>query len=528
MISFSSDLASLTVALCNSVPRQAPTGGFRAGKLKTGIGRYRYPEHMIQAAGRRGIAFLPPALLAVGVLFAACSGSSPASAATAVAEAGLAPTTEPTSAPPSPTAEPTPAPTATAEPTVAPVTFGPEFEETESRRALATFVGWLNDGPPLREEYESFMSEDMLGALSYDDFLTTQLSARSEIPFTLSDPTDSGITATATLTNTTGEKLAIDVTVVDGEVAGVLLYPVSSTEPPTSFDEAIADLESEGTVQFLVADGSDCAVLSGSGEDTVMPIASMFKLFVLGAVADAVDAGTVTWDEPVTIRDELDSLPSGTTQNDEPGSARTVEELAALMITISDNTATDHLIDLVGREAVEAGLTDWGHSNPAGMQPLLLTSDLFKLKYLLSADERAAFVALDPDAQRNELKAIGEGPLPELSDFVNEPRDLTTLEWFATPLDLCRVMVKLRATAVASDIVALPSLTSEASPDQSWTWHGSKGGAEVGLFALVSLIETTDSSVVVVSSVLNEERSLDQGVIGEAMFALRSFAVADN
>ena len=43
------------------------------------------------------------------------------------------------------------------------------------------------------------------------------------------------------------------------------------------------------------------------------------------------------------------------------------------MIAISDNTATDHLIDLVGRDRVEAALTVFGHSDPAMTVPFLTT-----------------------------------------------------------------------------------------------------------------------------------------------------------
>ena len=55
------------------------------------------------------------------------------------------------------------------------------------------------------------------------------------------------------------------------------------------------------------------------------------------------------------IRDELDSLPSGTTQDEPPGTGLPVRELALRMIAMSDNTATDHLIDLVGRDAAYLG-----------------------------------------------------------------------------------------------------------------------------------------------------------------------------
>ena len=50
----------------------------------------------------------------------------------------------------------------------------------------------------------------------------------------------------------------------------------------------------------------------------------MFKLYVLGAVAEMIDSGDVGWDDPVEIRDELDSLPGGETQNEPAGSVVSV------------------------------------------------------------------------------------------------------------------------------------------------------------------------------------------------------------
>jgi beta-lactamase class A len=45
----------------------------------------------------------------------------------------------------------------------------------------------------------------------------------------------------------------------------------------------------------------------------------MFKLFVLGAVAKQVQAQRVSWTQPIVIRDDLKSLPSGVLQNDPDG-----------------------------------------------------------------------------------------------------------------------------------------------------------------------------------------------------------------
>ena len=48
------------------------------------------------------------------------------------------------------------------------------------------------------------------------------------------------------------------------------------------------------------------------------------------------------------------SLPSGITQDWAPGTPASLEQLATLMISISDNTATDALMGLIGRERLEA------------------------------------------------------------------------------------------------------------------------------------------------------------------------------
>ena len=50
------------------------------------------------------------------------------------------------------------------------------------------------------------------------------------------------------------------------------------------------------------------------------------------------------------------------------------------MISVSDNTATDMLINLVGRSAVEAALTATGMASPALDRPFLTTREIFILK----------------------------------------------------------------------------------------------------------------------------------------------------
>ena len=67
-----------------------------------------------------------------------------------------------------------------------------------------------------------------------------------------------------------------------------------------------------------VVDGR-CEQLAGSNTGESLPLASIFKLYVLYAVAEAVKAGTVSWNDQLTITDEgktvgssaFDSMPAG-------------------------------------------------------------------------------------------------------------------------------------------------------------------------------------------------------------------------
>ena len=112
------------------------------------------------------------------------------------------------------------------------------------------------------------------------------------------------------------------------------------------------------------------------------------------------------------------------------------------MISVSDNTATDHLIDLVGRDRVEQALTDLGHSDPAATIPMPTTRELFVIK--TNPDLLARYEAAGVDERRALLAGeVAAAPLPSVADFPTNPTAVTTVEWFASPADLCRALVAL-------------------------------------------------------------------------------------
>ena len=93
------------------------------------------------------------------------------------------------------------------------------------------------------------------------------------------------------------------------------------------------------------------------------PLGSMFKLYVLGTVAERIRSGAFGWDTELTITPELKSLAGGQLQDRPDGSKVTVLEATRLMISISDNTATDLLIHKVGKKAVERTMRAWNHAS---------------------------------------------------------------------------------------------------------------------------------------------------------------------
>jgi beta-lactamase class A len=87
------------------------------------------------------------------------------------------------------------------------------------------------------------------------------------------------------------------------------------------------------------------------GADDLYPLASCFKVPVMVEVMRQVDAGALRLDDRLTL-DEADKSPGSTLLHCHAGLQPTIRDLLYLMITLSDNTATDMLWRQVGLGAV--------------------------------------------------------------------------------------------------------------------------------------------------------------------------------
>jgi len=287
-------------------------------------------------------------------------------------------------------------------------------------------------------------------------------------------------------------QVSIDVDAVTGSISALQLaeQPDFGAGLPTSWGAVESTLVGLGArPSYLLArvDGiGSCEPLQGLHFEERLAIGTTSNLYVLAALARSIEAGLVAWDEPVVLRDALKSPPPGQLRNLPEGTQVPVLELATQMISRADGTATDHLIDLLGRESIEASLGAAGHGAPELNTPFLSTREFNLLKLNLADAEVDAYLASDLPGKR----AILDGLAGRMAtrDFVPAtliPRRIDQIEWFASALELCELMLHLDALAERpglSEVRDVLSITSYLDIDrEAFPVVAYQGGAEPGV-----------------------------------------------
>lgn len=100
---------------------------------------------------------------------------------------------------------------------------------------------------------------------------------------------------------------------------------------------------------------------TGVDEDTPYGMASTFKVPILVELMSRVDAGDITLDDMVALQPEDQHVGSGLLADLwAPGMELSLRNLATFMIILSDNSATDMLIDRLGADAITARMRALG------------------------------------------------------------------------------------------------------------------------------------------------------------------------
>jgi hypothetical protein len=261
---------------------------------------------------------------------------------------------------------------------------------------------------------------------------------------------------------------------------------------------ALEKLPGKAAAALLTADHQ--VMLTGQGTEA-FAIGSTFKLYILGALEQAVARGEHRWDGTLPLREEWKSLPSGILHTWPAGSSITLLEYATKMISISDNTATDHLLYFLGRDRVEAMLPMMNNRTEASYLPFLSTLEMFKLKWALDPADAGEYLAAGVTERRAMLErlrqvprtAVGANGIP-----LSQPRLIDRLEWFATPAENCEAMLWLgsRKSPEVRQVLSrnVPLIGNAGQEISHWAFAGYKGGSESGVLSMTFLLESKNGN----------------------------------
>ncbi|MBB3037758.1 serine hydrolase [Hoyosella altamirensis] len=352
------------------------------------------------------------------------------------------------------------------------------------------------DDPVSPEAVREWTDPSVAAALGPDGLAAPLEQLRTTGPYEFVDYSGTNTAATVTLKTRTGLPVELRIYVsADNTVNGLLVRP--HTPDIGSFDDLSSALDIIGTDYSIFAarvDEGECVAVHDTNGDRAMPMASLSKLYVLGAVADAIEDGDLRWNERLTVTDALKSLPTGEMQNLADGSTVTVREAAEKMISVSDNTATDLLIDRLGRDAIEAQVAAMGHHDPDLLTPFPTTRETFLLGFGNSGNPelRETWREASQADRIATLDALDGAPLDvDENAIIYRPAYPDGVGWFASQLDICAAYAHLmdKATTVTDILAINPGLTLSS---HDWSYTGFKGGSMPGVLATTWLL--TDNS----------------------------------
>ena len=426
-----------------------------------------------------------------------------------------------------PAEEPQPTGTAAAAVTLAP---GVTIAETRAGTAAQWVLDQLaaTDGPDAAEAEERF-DDTFLSQVPAGDVAAVFDQLRAVGPYVVEEYAGTEDTAQLPLDGPQDRFVLHINTLPDGRVSGLFFAaaePVPDISSLDDLDAALDALPAQTSLLVAEVEGDTCRALHARDAGEVRPIGSIIKLYVLDAVRHAVADGELDWQDPLTLTDDLRSLPSGTLQNEPTGTEVSVEEAAAAMIAISDNTATDLLIDAVGRPAVQEAVERLGHHDPSLMEPLITTREMFQLGF---TDEalREEWAAAGAEERQALVDALPGGEVVVDEALATDVVWTEDLDWFATAEDLCRAHVGLQAQDAERETVRdILSANPGIDVPEGWSYVAFKGGSSTGEMAGSWLLEDDGRRVVIVVQIAGNDITMvpDAGwmvdVVGQAAAVL--------
>jgi beta-lactamase class A len=302
-------------------------------------------------------------------------------------------------------------------------------------------------------------------------------------PFTLAGVDLSASVATLHLISSYGARQ--DIRLHTGDDGRVDRFDLE-TQPPTinswhDIDAVLSRTGARYSYQVAKVDNGHCDPVAGTNTSQSLPLASIFKLFVLHAVAVAIKNGTVSWDDQLTVTDKGRAVGSSGLQLP-VGAHVSLRTAAEKMIATSDNMATDMLIGKLGTHAIEEALATAGHHDPASMTPFPTMYELFSVGWG-KPDLRSQWQHGSPQERAQLLAQANSSPYEPDPTRAHTPASSYGAEWYGSAEDICRVHATLQADAVgkAAPVRQILSAVAGIQLDRNvWPYIGAKAGGLPG------------------------------------------------
>jgi beta-lactamase class A len=277
-----------------------------------------------------------------------------------------------------------------------------------------------------------------------------------------------------------------------------------------SLDDALSPLARvSGTVSYVVAEQGR-SELAARDASTPLAVGSAFKLAVLSALLDQIAHGHWRWSDVVALQSDWKSEPSGVLQTWPSGAPLTLATYATEMISISDNTAADALVRIVGPAALAR--------YAAGNEPFLTTREAFVLKSDGETRLRGMYFTVDsPAARAAVLRQVDALPMPSPDAYETKP-DLA-IEWHYSVRELCRMMWRVAA-------LPLMSVNPGVADTTDFARVAYKGGSDTGVLNLTTAVTTHRGTRLCLSATVNDVAPIDERAF-EAHYAAALRALAD-
>lgn len=363
-----------------------------------------------------------------------------------------------------------------------------------------------------------------------DQVVATMESLWWDRPFQLSAVDIRAGAATLHLITSYGARQDIEIR-TDGD--GMVNRLTPSTEAPviSSWHDVDGVLRRTGarySYQAARVDDGRCAPVAGANTGESLPLASIFKLYVLLAVADAVKAGTASWDDPLTITGRAKVVGSSGLDELPDGAQISVRTAAEKMIATSDNMATDLLIAHVGTRAVEQALVAAGHHDPASMTPFPTMYELFSVGWG-QPDLREQWRRGSAQDRARLLQQAKSRPYEPDPTRAHKPASEYGAEWYGSAEDICRLHVALQTGAVGAAAPVKQIMAAVRGIDldrREWPYIGAKAGGLPGDLTFSWYAVDRSGQPWVVSFQLNWNRDHGKSVSGYLLqVAKQAFAL---